>query len=285
LIAAYGKPVEIECLHSNTSRGRNIGALLQQLYKKIGVDLKPIGLSTGPHVMKVMQKEYQLASWRIPPSSDHGPQLYRSFHSQSPTNFTGYSSAQLDQLLEMQRIETDAKQRADIWCKITRQINRDVPILYRGGRRFHVVARKKIKNMMDTPGFMIDLSRAWLDEKIKFNMAAYEIEQNASTVDFDCPDPGDTEAVKAIILGAWKGKDDWGGTLNFRFKDDDMVTGMRSGGYDLTGKYLICGPKVIWRTKSGAQIIVTVTDEKLAGTFEKGGYGGTIKIERDKPSS
>jgi len=91
LITKYGKPVEIECLHSNTSRGRNIGELLQQLYKKIGVKLISTGIGTGPQIMKVMKKDYQLATWRIPPSADHGPQLYRSFHSQSPTNFTGYS--------------------------------------------------------------------------------------------------------------------------------------------------------------------------------------------------
>jgi len=114
-------------------------------------------------------------------------------------------------MLNAQNVETDTDKRNDIWCKIIRQLNRDVPFLYRGGRRFHIVARKKIRDMMDTPGFMFDLSTAWLDETVKFNMAAYEIEQNASTVDFDCPEPGDVDAVKTLISGHWKGKDSWGG--------------------------------------------------------------------------
>jgi len=282
LIAEYGKPVEIECLHSNTSRGRDIGALLQQLYKKIGVNLKPIGLSTGPHVMKVLQKDYQLAAWRIPPSSDQGPQLYRSFHSQSPTNFTGYNSPRMDEMLNAQNSETDTNKRNDIWCKIIRQLNRDVPFLYRGGRRFHIVARKKIRDMMDTPGFMVDLSTAWLDETVKFNMAAFEIEKNASVVDFDCPEPGDTDAVQAILLGSWNGKDSWGGKLKFNFKKDNTVTGTRSGGYNLKGNYIICGKKVRWRSNTGALITMTVLTDKLEGTFEKGGYDGTITMVRDK---
>ncbi len=281
LIAEYGQPVEIECLHSNTSRGRNIGVVLQRLYKDIGVNLKPVPLSTGPQVMKVLQGNYQMATWRIPPSRDHGPQLYRSFHSQSPTNFTGYNNPDMDRLLEMQRVETDAARREEIWCKIVRQLNNDVPLLYRGGRRFHFVARKKIRDMMDTPGFMVDLASAWLDEQIKFNTAAYEIEQNAAVEEFDCPDPGDIEATKAMLLGPWKGKDSWGGTLQFTFNEDDTVVGTRSGGYNLKGNFNICKNRARWKSNSGALVTMTVFPDRLEGTFERGGYGGTIEMKRD----
>ena len=251
LIAEHGGPVEIECLHSNTSRGRDIGAVLQQLFKDIGVTLKPVALSTGPHVMRVLEKDFQLATWRIPPSRDHGPQLYRGFHSQSPTNFNGYNNPEMDRLLERQRIETDKDRRNDLKCQIIRQLNRDVPFLYRGGRRYHIVARKKIRQMMDSPGFIVDLSTAWLDEKVNFNVAAYEIEKKAAVVEIDCPDPGDKKKVKAILLGTWQGKDSWGGTLNLEFGEDNTVTGTRSGGYNLRGNYTICGQQAIWQSNSG----------------------------------
>ncbi|MCP4687989.1 MAG: hypothetical protein GY859_08060 [Desulfobacterales bacterium] len=281
LIAEYGKPVEIECLHSNTSRGRRIGELLQQLYKKIGVTLTPTPITAGPHIRKVMKGEYHLATWRIPPSSDHGPQLLRGFHSQSPTNFTGYGNPGLDEMLEAQRREMNPVKRSEIWCNIVRMHNRDVPFIYRGGRRFHMVARKKIRDVMDTPGIMIDLATAWLDEDIKFNMAAFEIEKNASGPSYDCPDPGDVEAVKAILLGAWKGTDSWGGSLQLSFKEDGKIVGSRSGGYDLAAKYLICGTKIVWRTKSGTQIILTLSGDKMEGRFERGSYSGEISLERD----
>jgi len=280
LIADYGQPVELECLHSNTSRGRDIGAVLQQLYKDIGVKLKPVALSTGPQVMKVLKKDYQLATWRIPPARDHGPQLYRSFHSQSPTNFSGYNSPAMDALLEKQRIETGATKRDAIWCQIVRQLNSDVPFLYRGGRRFHIVTRKKIRNMMDTPGFTVDLASAWIDENIKFNIAAYEIEKTASG-SFECTDPGDTKAVKAAILGKWEGKDDWGATLNMTFKENNTVTGSRTGSNEATSKYIICGPNVLWETKNGARVTITAVGDNLKGAWKKGGYSGTITMQRD----
>jgi len=282
LITAFGRPVVIECLHSNTSRGRDIGAVLQQLYKAIGVTLKPVPLSTGPQVMKVLQKDYQMATWRIPPSRDHGPQLYRSFHSRSPTNFTGYNNPDMDRLLEMQRIETDAARRDDLFCRIVKQLNSDAPFLYRGGRRFHYVARKKIRDMMDTPGFMLDLASAWMDEKIKFNTAAYDIEQKAAVEEFDCPDPGNVEATKAMLLGSWKGKDSWGGTLQLTFNENDTVVGTRSGGYNLKGNFTICGKLARWKSNSGALVTMTVLPDRLEGTFERGGYGGTISMLREK---
>jgi len=281
LITKYGKPVEIECLHSNTSRGRNIGELLQQLYKKIGVKLISTGIGTGPQIMKVMKKDYQLATWRIPPSADHGPQLYRSFHSQSPTNFTGYSNSRMDAMLDAQKRETDTDKRKDLWCKIIRTLNRDVPFLYRGGRRFHIVTRKKIRDIMGTPGIMVDFSTAWLDEKIRFNMKAFQIEKNAS-VAFDCPDPGDTEKVKSIILGSWQGKDNWGATIKATFKDNDTVTGSRTGSTGGTRKYLICGSDIHWATNSGAKLVVTVTDDKdhLEGKWNYSSYDGKFTLTR-----
>ena len=280
LIAEYGRSVEIECLHSNTSRGRDIGAVFQQLCKDIGVKLTPVPLSTGPQMMKVLQKDYQMATWRIPPSRDHGPQLYRSFHSQSPANFSGYDNPEMDRLLEMQRVETNAEKRNGIWCEIVRLLNSDVPFIYRGGRRFHYVTRKKIMNMTDSPGFTVDLASAWLDEKIRFNTAAYKIEQEAAVEAFDCPEPGDTERVKAIILGAWQGKDDWGATIEASFKDDGTVTGSRTGGSGGTRKYVICGPEVHWNTNKGASIIVTVSEKRdqLDGQWKFASYSGKFTL-------
>lgn len=278
LLADYGKPVEIELLHSNTSRGRSIGELQQQLYKAIGVHLKPVGLSTGPHMMKVVQKEYQLATWRIPPSTDYGPKFFAKFHSESPGNFTGY--ANMDNLLEMQRVETDPEKRESLLCQIARKLNQDVPIVYRGGRRYHIVTRKKIKDMMESPGFNIDLATAWMDETVNFNSAAYAIEQNASVAEFECPDPGDVEPIKKMILGAWKGKDSWGATITMKFKEDDTVDLHRTGGNGKTVPYTICSPKVYFQGR--ASIVMTPAPDKMEGIWEKGDLKGDIHLERDE---
>lgn len=281
LLADYGQPVAVECLHSNTSRGSSIGALQQQLYKAIGVDLAPVGISPGPHMMKVVQKDYQLATWRIPPTKDFGPKFYAKFHSRSPGNFTGYASPEMDRLLEAQRVETDAARRKALLCRIVRQLNRDVPIIYRGGRRYHTITRKKLRGMTDAPGFTIDLASAWLDEVVKFNTAALKIEKNAATAklaEFDCPDPGDVAAVKRVLLGAWKGKDSWGATISMNFRADDKVDLKRTGGPGNTGTYRICTPKVYIQGR--AAIVMQPVSDKLEGVWRKDQYSGEITLER-----
>lgn len=286
LITEYDKPVQIELLHSNTSRGRSIGELQQQLYKAIGVHLKPVGLSPVPHMMKVVQKDYQLATWRIPPSGDHGPKLHAKFHSQSPGNFCGYASPEMDRLLESQRIETDPTKRDALLCQIAGKLNRDVPVIYRSGRRYHIITRKKIKDMMDSPGFTIDLASAWVDEKVKFNPMAYEIERKAieaAAAAFDCPDPGDVDAVKTTILGAWKGKDSWGATITMKFNQDDTVDLQRTGGPGNTVPYNICAPNIYFRNR--ASVVMTPVDGRLEGHWKAGEYEGEIVLERDEAQS
>jgi len=283
-IAKYGKPIRIECIHTNTSRGRQTGELLQQLFKKIGVELSLTPLSTGPHVMKVLEGNYDLATWRILGSKDMSVQLYRSFHSKSRANYTGYRDPVLDKLLEALRKAPEPKRRENILCRVVRRINENAVIFYRGGRRRHIVAHRKVKGIGNVSGVSVDLSAAWIDDPGRFNPQAFEIEQKAA-LPFDCPDPGDIDAVKARILGRWTGADDWGGTLDLQFTEDDRVSGMRSGGYDLAGKYAICGEQLMWRAKTGAVLKLTLRESRLEGTFQKGGYGGTLTLQKTPSDS
>lgn len=261
LLFAYGQPIELECLHSNTSRGRQIGELMQQLYKTIGVKLKPVALSPPPHVSKVIAGNYQLATWRIPPSGDQGPRLYNHFYSRSPMNITGYKTPELDRLLEMQRVETDLTKREDLLCDIIRQLNRDVPFLYRGGRGYHIVAGKKIRDMRDTPGFNMDLASAWIDDADRFNVAAMQIEIDSAPVAVECPEPDDAEAIKASLQGSWEGKTSFGVRIRVTFDETDKIKGLNvSTGRDFTRKYVICGNEAVWFAGNGAQIHGSVAD-------------------------
>jgi 4-phytase/acid phosphatase/peptide/nickel transport system substrate-binding protein len=164
LMTEYGKPVEIECLHSNTKRGNEQGELLQHFCKEIGVVVKPVGLSFGPVIKKVITKDYQISTWRIPSGTDMGPLLYGAFHSQSRLNVSGYNNPEVDDLLMAQRMEPDARKRNQMLCDIAGIINRDVPIIYRGGRRYHVIARPEVKGIPKFRNGVVQLSEAWLEK-------------------------------------------------------------------------------------------------------------------------
>lgn len=162
LIAQYGKPVEIECIHTNTKRGREFGLMLQQFCKEIGVTVNTKGMDVSPIVKHVFSKNYHVSSWRIPPMTDFGPYLYKYFYSKSPINATGYNNPLMDELLAAQQTETDPQKRREILCSITSLLNTDVPMLYRGGRRIHIIAKHNVLGIPEIRNGMIDLSMAWI---------------------------------------------------------------------------------------------------------------------------
>ena len=164
LIADVPKPIKLECLHTNTARGRVIGELTQRLFKEIGVELTPVPLAVAPHMQKVISGDYQMSTWRIPPRKDMGSALLAFFHSKSRSNFDHYSNPEVDRLVVEQLTCTDADERKRMFCQVARIINEDVPILYRGGRRHHLIFNKHLKNVSATAEGLIQLRDAWLEE-------------------------------------------------------------------------------------------------------------------------
>jgi len=148
LLSEYGKPVKIEYLHTNTSRGREAGQIIQQLFKTVGIETTLIPMDIGPIVKKVMQGNYQMASWRVSSAPDQGPALYRNYHSKSRANFSNYTSPEMDELLESQRLETDPDRRHDLLCRVASKVNSDAVTMFRGGCRYHFITDRKVDKQL-----------------------------------------------------------------------------------------------------------------------------------------
>lgn len=162
LIKGHGTPLELECLHSSTQRGREQGEILQQFAKNIDIDIKPVGLAFGPIIKKVYTGDYEISTWRIPSAVDFGPIFMNLFHSKSPCNVTGYSSPRMDELLEKQELEMDPETRNGILCDIVKLINEDAPIIYRGGKRYHVIAKTTVQGVPVFQNGILWFSGLWL---------------------------------------------------------------------------------------------------------------------------
>ncbi|BBO74804.1 peptide ABC transporter substrate-binding protein [Desulfosarcina widdelii] len=165
LLAGYGQPVELEVLHSSSKRGRDTGEITQRLFKDVGVTANPAGFDFGPVIKKVLSGQYQVSTWRISSRPDQGPALFLSLHSKSRANFSRYKNPEMDKLLVAQRLETDPDRRNEILCKIARLINDDVPFLYRGGMRSHVIASKNLEGLSSMKNGIVRLESVWLNKE------------------------------------------------------------------------------------------------------------------------
>ena len=147
LIAEYGKPVEVEYIHTATNRGKEAGLIMQQMFKDIGVKVNPVP-SDFPGIMKrLMSKNFDISSWIIPGAYDMGPVTMAVLNSKSPWNMTRYANEEVDKLLVEQQLSTDPEARNQILCNIVRKVNSDVPFLYMFGRTYYLFAHNKVKNV------------------------------------------------------------------------------------------------------------------------------------------
>ena len=164
LLAGYKQPLALSVMHSNSPRGREIGQITQQLMKDVGIEANPVGLNFGPVIKNVLSGQYQLSTWRISPRPDQGSSLFLMFHSQSRGNFSHYRNPEMDRLLMAQRMETDPARRQRLLCQIAQLINKDVPIIYRGGMRSHIITRKTVNGIADMAYGIVRLEVVWLDK-------------------------------------------------------------------------------------------------------------------------
>ncbi len=163
LLADYGKPVKISMIHTTTPRGRELGEILQQLYKKVGVELILEPVDQNTLVKRVFTNDYQISGWRIADGADIGPQIFALHHSKSSYNLTGYKSDEMDKLVVAQRVSTDNKQRGQLLCKISTIMNQSGHIQYRGGRRYHVFSRNNVKGIPKIWSGVADVTGAWIE--------------------------------------------------------------------------------------------------------------------------
>ncbi|MDM8538306.1 ABC transporter substrate-binding protein, partial [Desulfobacterales bacterium HSG17] len=168
LIADYGKPVELEFLHTQTARGRTGGMIVQEMMKKIGVKVKPIPMDFSAIIMQLFTKQYDMTSWRFSGGYDMGPSSMLAFHSKSPLNLSRYSSEEVDKLLIAQRQSTDPAAREKILTSIVQKVNADSPFIYLAGLRLYLFARNYVKNIkvpvVGEEGFSGNRFDIWIDK-------------------------------------------------------------------------------------------------------------------------
>jgi len=164
LIQDYGKPVELEYVHTATNRGKEAGVIMQQMMKDIGVKITPVPSDYPGLIKRLIGRKFDMTSWGIPGAYDMGPITTAILHSKSPWNVSRYASEEMDKTLMALRMTTDAGQREEIMCNIARKVNSEKPFLFIFGRTYYLFAEKNIKNIalpiLGEEG--LNVSEAWL---------------------------------------------------------------------------------------------------------------------------
>ena len=163
LIKDYGKPVEFKMLVTATPRGRTVGQVLQQLWKRAGINMEIEQVDQATIPPRAFMRQFQLTPWRIIDLADPDVQMYSNFKTGSPVALANYSNPELDKLLDHARNTPDQAQRTDDYCAISRLINKEAIWFWTFQNTYYAMAKAKVKGVPKLYGGVIDVSTAWLE--------------------------------------------------------------------------------------------------------------------------
>jgi 4-phytase/acid phosphatase/peptide/nickel transport system substrate-binding protein len=165
LLAQYGKPVELELLHTTTPRGKEAGEIIQRLYKEVGVTVKLVPVTEGQMAKRVMDSDYQFSGWRFMDLGDMGPFLKNILHSGSPLNYLKYSNPKMDELLDRQNTSLDPAVRKKALCEVAKLVNEDAIFFYGGGMRFHILSKTSVQGIAEVDHGVVKVRDVWVNGK------------------------------------------------------------------------------------------------------------------------
>ena len=106
-------------------------------------------------------RQFQVIGWRIVDLADPDIQMYANFHTGSPAALANYSNPELDGLLQKARTTADTSKRVDLYCEISRLINKEAIWFWTFQNTYYAISTAKIKGLPKMYSGVIDVSRAW----------------------------------------------------------------------------------------------------------------------------
>ena len=163
LIKDYGKPVDFKMLVTATPRGRTVGQVLQQFWKRAGANMEIEQVDQATIPPRAFMRQFQLTPWRIVDLADPDVQMYANFRTGSPVALANYSNPELDKLLEQARATADTSKRIEDYCAISRIINKEAIWFWTFQNTYYALSSAKLKGLPKMYSGVIDVSGTWLE--------------------------------------------------------------------------------------------------------------------------
>ena len=146
-----------------TPRGRMIGQVLQQFWKRAGANMEIEQVDQATIPPRAFTRQFQLVPWRIVDLADPDPQMYANFRSGSPLALANFVDPELDRLLDHSRVTADTAARIEDYCAISRLINKEAIWFWTFQNTYYALSSAKLKGFPKIYNGVIDVSSTWLE--------------------------------------------------------------------------------------------------------------------------
>jgi len=139
-------------------------AIYQQDLRRIGVRMKTQACEFSALIEKLRNHEFQaeMGAWGTGTDPDTEWNLWRSDEYRGGRNYVGYSSARVDELLELGRREFDFERRRAIYQEIQRLIYEDQPYTFLANRPTLAAFNKRIHGVQFSPRGVFNFDPSFL---------------------------------------------------------------------------------------------------------------------------
>jgi peptide/nickel transport system substrate-binding protein len=123
-----------------------LSQLYQSFWSQLGMDVKLNTVEQAAHIQNAIAKDYDVQCFRVGTESDPYVTLKNAF-TEGPLNFTGYTSAVIDEGLDTLRTTTDIEERKAAVEAIGMDIAENVTNVYTGYTLTDLAVRDTVKNV------------------------------------------------------------------------------------------------------------------------------------------
>jgi peptide/nickel transport system substrate-binding protein len=140
---------------------------LQEMWAKVGMKVELVPFDQNRLVQNMVTKQFDATIFRYTGRADPDANAYPFFHSKfaetNPnSNYGGYASKRLDELLEQGRGTFDAAKRSQIYTEFARVLISDVmPYAYLNDVSDTIVTKPYVKGLPVVPDGLVRFSNIW----------------------------------------------------------------------------------------------------------------------------
>lgn len=165
LLADYGKPVSFTITVNASPVAVRQALVLQQMWKRVGVTVGIEQLEQRQLVIQALNGGFDSMLFRWSGRADPDLNSYQFFHSGSSSNYTHYSNAKLDGLLERGRSTLDQQQRIAIYKEVGELLAWEGPYLFLSSANYFFIAHNRVKNLIPLAGGVPQVDQVWMEKK------------------------------------------------------------------------------------------------------------------------
>jgi len=144
----------------NLPTAQDVVINIQSQLMQVGIIVKPKFLSAGEwkqHIWRAGKFDMILSQW----SFDRNENIYEQFHSNGVRNFTGYASAEVDQMLDGARTSVDPKEKKALLRNAHTQINSDTPMVFLWTLDSYAALSIRVQNVVVHPFYFFTWAQDW----------------------------------------------------------------------------------------------------------------------------